>query len=484
MVLTGGLYALATRAPYRVPIVIEPSAIDALIAFVPSAAPVYVTYGLLLPALIIVARHRQYFDEVFAIAMGCGLSNAIVYNVVPTRIAERTVAPEGSLLSIIQQLDTTLGAIPSGHVALPAAIVTAALAICWPHRNHDSHFWRRTAAAFALWTAAIAVSTLLTKQHVFVDVVGGLVFGPAIAMIGAFVVKPAEVRRRVARGATVYAPTVVAFLFEWSLIASTVAVALRWWSWPVVAAAALVIATRQHAILILYHDGVHGLIARSRRLNDFLVNSAVGVPLLAPIHLYRALHLVHHAHLGAPDDPERVLLYRGEPWTFRPLRGRQLVRQLAGDVLGWHSIALVIRYVRERWTEQHLKLPRSRAYPELILQFLIFVTAIGLASRVWPVQTLRVGLLWFGTYLTVTQLLQKIRSYAEHVTEDVDPSLSCSWAPGILGRLTIWPYNINYHREHHAHPMIPWDQLPAAFPSVEQRPGRDLVAHLWSGAVR
>lgn len=87
-------------------------------------------------------------------------------------------------------------------------------------------------------------------------------------------------------------------------------------------------------------------------------------------------------------------------------------------------------------------------------------------------------------YLTVTQLLQKIRSFAEHAAADIDPSLSCSWAPVVLGRLTIWPYNINYHREHHSHPTIPWDRLPAAFPSVEQRPGRDLIAHLWSGTSR
>jgi fatty acid desaturase len=454
---------------------------DALIPFVPAAALVYVTYALLLPALIAFARHRQYFGEAFAIAMSCGLANALVYNFVPTRIAERTPAPEGSLLAIIQSLDTPLGAMPSGHVALPATVFTAALVISrWPHRGADALCWRRTAAAFGVWTAAIAASTLLTKQHVLIDVAGGLLFGPAIALAGSLVVAPTDVQRRMA----VHVPTVVAFIYEWSLIVSSIAMALRWWTWPVVALAVLVIATRQHAILILYHDGVHGLVARSRRLNDFIVNSAVGVPLFAPIHLYRALHLVHHAHLGAPNDPERVLLYRGEPWAFRPLRAPALARQLAGDVLGWHSIGLVIRYARERWTNEHLKLPRSRAYPELFFQLAIFIAAMAVSYAVWPALTLRGLLLWFGTYLTLTQLLQKIRSFAEHVTEDVDPSLSCSWAPGLLGRLTIWPYNINYHREHHSHPTIPWNQLPAAFPSVEQRPGRDLAAHLWSGAVR
>src|SRR5206468_2195644 len=204
---------------------------------------------------------------------------------------------------------------------------------------------------------------------------------------------------------------------------------------------------------------VHGLVARRRRVNDFIVNAAVGVPLLIPVHLYRALHYGHHIHLGTDRDPERVLLYRGQPWAFRPLRAGALIGQLAGDLLTWNGIALVIRYLRERRTREQLRLPRTRAYPELALQYLVFAAAISTAFVLWPVVTLRASLLWFLPYLTVTQLLQKIRSFAEHAAEDIDPSLSCSWAPVVLGRLTIWPYNINYHREHHSQPKIPWDQL-------------------------
>jgi fatty acid desaturase len=179
-----------------------------------------------------------------------------------------------------------------------------------------------------------------------------------------------------------------------------------------------------------------------------------------------------------------VLLYRGQPWTFRPLAAGALVRQLAGDVLAWNGIVMSIRYLREAGAGSTLKLPRSHAYPELTLQYAAFAGTVAGAYAMWPGSTLRVALLWFVTYITLTQLLQKIRSFAEHALEDADPSLSCSWSPGLLGRLTIWPYNINYHREHHSRPKVPWDRLPAAFPTAEQRPGRDLLAHLWSGASR
>src|SRR5207249_2336654 len=59
----------------------------------------------------------------------------------------------------------------------------------------------------------------------------------------------------------VHTPTLLALVMEWAVIAATAVMALKWWSPAVVAAAMIVIATRQHALMVLYHDGVHGLVA-------------------------------------------------------------------------------------------------------------------------------------------------------------------------------------------------------------------------------
>jgi fatty acid desaturase len=252
----------------------------------------------------------------------------------------------------------------------------------------------------------------------------------------------------------------------------------------VAVAAGLVIASRQHALMVLFHDGVHFLAARSRRVNDFIINTFAGVPTLVPLHLYRALHLSHHRDLGQAGDPERVLLYRGQPWNFRPLSGGALVRQLAGDTLAFHGIVMTLRYFRERRPGGELDLPVTRAYPELVAQFAVFAAAWAAALALSPEAARRAALLWFVPFFTVTQLLQKIRSFAEHALDHDEASRSCSWAPGVIGRLTIWPYNINYHREHHAQPSIPWDRLPQAAPSAPLRPGHTLIAHLWTGATR
>ena len=103
-------------------------------------------------------------------------------------------------------------------------------------------------------------------------------------------------------------PLVAEALGAWSLAA------LGAWLWHPLwtPLCMLAIATRQHALFILYHDAVHGLFASSIRLNDAIINAFVGVPQALPVHLYRALHLTHHRDLGSPGDPERVLLYAGQ----------------------------------------------------------------------------------------------------------------------------------------------------------------------------
>lgn len=506
--VTAAVYGLACRWPFFTPRVIEPSAFDARLPLVPAAVVPYLSYFFLLPVLIAWTRWRAAFSRVLAPALLCGLVNAAFYLALPTRLALRPgVLPAttaGSLLALLQRADTPLCALPSGHVSLPAAIAVAAL-LASRSAGTAAAAWRRTSAAFVAWTFVLAASALLIRQHYAIDLAAGIALGVTVAMVAGLATTAANVgavdteaeatasavetgepprragrRRRVA----LHRPSVVALLAEWTVIVAAAAVALAWWSWPAALLAGAVIATRQHALLVLYHDAVHGLIARPRRLNDLLINATVGVPLLLPVHLYRALHVSHHRHLGSERDPERVLLYRGQRWSYRPLGTGALALQLAGDLLGWNACVLSWRYFVERRRGGGLRLPRTRFHPELVAQYALFAAAWGAAATAAPTFALRLALLWFLPYVTLTQLLQKLRSFAEHTDDEEAALRSCSWAPGILGRLTLWPYNINYHREHHARPDLAWDRLPAAFPEARQRPGGELRSHVWSGASR
>jgi len=275
--------------------------------------------------------------------------------------------------------------------------------------------------------------------------------------------------------------SVVALFVEATVAWSTAALAVWLWHPLWTPLLCVVIATRQHALFILYHDAVHGLIAKPQRLNDAFINAFVGVPQSLPIHLYRALHLVHHRTLGSELDPERVLLYAGQDWDYRPLPARPLIRQLAGDLLLVNNLLTLFLYMRERiWPTGRLKLPKGRIYPEYYVLAGLFWTAFVAFAWSFPALALKGFIVWFVPLLTLTQAIQKVRSFAEHAALDA-PEWSYSWEPGLFGRLVLWPYNIQYHREHHERPGIPWDELPAAFPDRVARPGKTLPRLMWDG---
>lgn len=106
--------------------------------------------------------------------------NAIVYILFPTALAARTPAPLGTLLAAIQAMDTTLCALPSGHVSLPTALAASAWVAAADHGGYR-RWWRWVATVFGVWAVLLGASTLLTRQHYAVDALAGAVFGAAVA---------------------------------------------------------------------------------------------------------------------------------------------------------------------------------------------------------------------------------------------------------------------------------------------------------------
>ena len=170
------LYSVAAHYPIRVPWIVPSSRLDAQIPMLPWSAWVYASYVLLLPALVLFGRHRPGFARIFATGVSCALLNALIYILFPTSLAERTIAPAGTLLATIQALDTTLCALPSGHVALPTSLTVAAWLLSRTH-----HAWSRATYVLIPWTVALSASTLLTKQHYIVDVAAGAAYGTLVA---------------------------------------------------------------------------------------------------------------------------------------------------------------------------------------------------------------------------------------------------------------------------------------------------------------
>ncbi|NTX29247.1 fatty acid desaturase [Burkholderia pyrrocinia] len=456
LIVTGMLYRFVTHRPLGPVEIIPASALDQAIPVLPGTVPLYLTYLFVMPALVWLGRGRAWLLPAFfagALAAGLCLTSHLLH---PTAIVWPTA--DTGWIAWLQRLDTPLAASPSGHIALPVAIASVLLALR-----------KRPALLFVAWSALLAATVLTTGQHRVADVAAG---GTVGLTAGALTIALLRLRANLR--------TTAALLIEWACIVVALRVAIALDAWYLTALAALVVATRQHALFILYHDAAHYHLARGRGLNDFLINLAIGVPGLVPVEFYRPLHLAHHRHLGTAQDPERRFLYHGQPWRFRPLDALALARQLLGDLF-------VLNMVRNMAAFRRAGAPPVRLGRPFHAAAAVWVAIVALLVWACSARTmLLVAALWFVPLLTLSVLLQKIRSMAEHSGgPDATPGWSdwtYSWRTGWIGRVLVWPYHINLHLQHHRNPSIPWHALPEAVGSNERRlESRELVALLWRG---
>src|SRR5947208_15512442 len=74
------------------------------------------------------------------------------------------------------------------------------------------------------------------------------------------------------------------------------------WIWLAVPLV-LVAAHFMHGLLIGFHEASHGLLRKSRRLNEF-DGVLIGIFSLVPFSLYRVVHQMHHMHLATEKATE------------------------------------------------------------------------------------------------------------------------------------------------------------------------------------
>src|SRR5438309_8199523 len=80
--------------------------------------------------------------------------------------------------------------------------------------------------------------------------------------------------------------------------------AVVWSGWVWLALPLVLVASHlMHGLLIGFHEASHGLLRRSRRLNEF-DGVLIGVLSLMSFSLYRAAHQTHHAQLATERDEE------------------------------------------------------------------------------------------------------------------------------------------------------------------------------------
>jgi fatty acid desaturase len=259
------------------------------------------------------------------------------------------------------------------------------------------------------------------------------------------------------------------FLLAFSEIAiwATVWAGWLWLTVPLV----LVAAHLMHGLLIGFHEASHGLLRKSRRLNEF-DGVLIGIFSFLPFNLYRVVHQRHHMYLATEKDTEL--------WPFVlprvPRWGRRLAAFLELTVGLFYSPLIFLRVFFEADSPVRSRKVRRRIWSELALSFVVW-TAILAAVAFWAVWKY---FLWL--YLVPAMIaanLQTWRKYVEHLgltgttvnssTRSIVPK---SW----LGRLFAFSLlHEPYHGVHHENAGLPHRVLPQFTSILEPKEPGDVA---------
>lgn len=265
-------------------------------------------------------------------------------------------------------------------------------------------------------------------------------------------------------------------LFDWSLIAAAISISVASESTLVYLCSVLVIAARQHALLIMVHEGAHFRLAANRGVNEFISNVFAAFPNFFCTAGYRANHHAHHQHLNSESDPDWARKVHLSEWQF-PQNQKELAITLAKVMAtSWYKLILLFWTLsgigrRDTWTK-----PAPRA---LLLQKLAFYTiAAGVISAfsLWP----GVVKYWVVPYLFVMPVLERVRSISEHFGLGYGHALdeSRNILSGPFEAFFFGPHNIRYHLAHHMFPMVPQYNLPALHAYLMGYPEYHDLAHV------
>jgi len=243
----------------------------------------------------------------------------------------------------------------------------------------------------------------------------------------------------------------VFFLVE-AALGTAVYVGVIWMAVPL----ALVASHLMHGIMIGFHEAAHGLLRKSRRLNE-ADGMIIGVFSFMSFSLYRAAHQLHHAYLATERDIEL--------WPFAipgtPRWARILAAILELGLGLFYSPFLFVRTFLCHGSPIRNKKLRRRVWAEFALIAVVWICI--LAAVAW----------WNGwryflwMYLAPALLaadMQSWRKYIEHVGltgSTVNGSTRSIVSRGLLGRFVSFTLlHEPYHGVHHRHAGLPHAELP------------------------
>ena len=205
----------------------------------------------------------------------------------------------------------------------------------------------------------------------------------------------------------------------------------------------------------LQHETIHGHPTRSRR-----VNTAIGglpLSLWVPYPIYRLTHIQHHRHAGrrlteVGHDPESFYLPPGE--LGRVGRIRRVILQANCTLAGRLTLGPALA-IATFWSDE-LRQARTDSRRRRIWIGHVLGAAGVLA---WVCGVCHIPVLVYLLLVVYPSIsLTHLRSFAEHRADDHSPQRT-----NVVEANPFWALiflNNNLHVAHHAHPHVPWHELP------------------------
>ncbi len=255
-----------------------------------------------------------------------------------------------------------------------------------------------------------------------------------------------------------------------------------WLAWPLLW---LIIANRQHAILVLMHDATHGLAYKTHWLNELVGEVFCGGPAFVSMATYRHNHLAHHKWMNEDKDPDWVRKLADpeerSTWDF-PLKNASLGYWLR---VWQRSIAYQFGFLKES-SEKKPAAPKKDGLAKRVSQIRLASYVLIAAALTYFGLWLDFLLFWVVPAVFVLTALMRIRAITEHFALKHEGffsevrNVNYRWP---IEQALFSPHNVALHLDHHLYASVPFYRLPALHRSLRENENYAAKAHINDGFV-
>lgn len=246
-------------------------------------------------------------------------------------------------------------------------------------------------------------------------------------------------------------------LHAWAVIGASMALYALWPNPLTFLAAVILIGSRQLGLAILMHDAAHGVLMKTRALNEWVGQWLCAYPTMADMVSYRHYHLVHHRRTQQADDPDLSLSAKFPitPDSFR----RKMLRDLSGQTGFKQRKAQFLRSLGKPGDPFAV---RAKGFWDRIgRQYLVQLILLALMSAFGKPHYFL--MFWVLPNITWQMAITRVRNIAEHAivpdNDDVFRNARTTYAAWWV-RAMVAPYWVNYHVDHHLLFYVPCYNLP------------------------